>query len=162
MTHADGARVCGSGAAFRGGRRKRSWRCSKSFSAAAMRRPSHSARLEWLVAHGGADRAVFAAPEYARGTLSCVAGAGISQRQYKRFSISLDDSAHPLVAALTNGSSTSFHDQRDLRVPPFGDSPFTAVTVGPRREDDSPALGLLLITPACDPAPCSAMAGRCP
>src|SRR6202521_3397728 len=71
---------------------------------------------EWLVAHGGTDRAVFAAPEYARGPLTCVAGAGISRRQYERFSISLDDSAHPLVAALINGSSTSFRDKRDLRV----------------------------------------------
>src|SRR4029450_6162576 len=57
---------------------------------------------EWLLAHGGAERAIFAATDHSRGSLTAVAGAGVSQRQWKRLSLPLDDSAHPLIKALTN------------------------------------------------------------
>ena len=45
---------------------------------------------EWLVAHAGAERSVFAAPDHARGMLTAIAGAGMSPRQFKRFSLPLD------------------------------------------------------------------------
>ena len=56
---------------------------------------------EWLVAHAGADRCLFTAPDHARGTLSCVAATGVSSRQWKKFCPSLDDPTHPLINALT-------------------------------------------------------------
>jgi len=103
---------------------------------------------EWLVAHAGAQRSLFTAPDHARGTLTCIAAAGISQRQWKKFCPSLDDPTHPLVSALTNGSIVTFHDPQEARTPLFGDAPFTAVKVG--NDNSDIALGLLLISPAAD------------
>jgi len=108
---------------------------------------------EWLVAHSGAERSIFAAPDHVRGALGGIAGAGVSPRQYKKLSIPLDEAGHPLVIALTNGSSISFHSARDARLPMFGDGPFTSVKVGGGGEE--PALGLLLISPPIDAAPAS-------
>ncbi len=90
-----------------------------------------------------------------RGTLDCVAGAGIPPRQLKRFRLSLDDPTHPLVNALTNGSVVSFHGARDSRVRSFGNVPFTAIKVG--RSDNLPALGLMLIGPALQPPHATAL-----
>src|SRR4051812_25131732 len=59
---------------------------------------------EWLVTHTGAERTVFAAPDRTRGMLTAIAGAGVSAKQFKRFSLPLDDPGHPLVGALTNGT----------------------------------------------------------
>jgi signal transduction histidine kinase len=103
---------------------------------------------EWLVTHAGAQRSLFTAPDHSRGTLVCVAAAGISARQWKKFCPSLDDPTHPLVNALTNGSVVTFHDPREARTTMFGDAPFTAVKVGSAGSDI--ALGLLLISPAGD------------
>src|SRR5712692_5253152 len=97
---------------------------------------------EWIVEHAGAQRCLFTAPDHVRGTLSCVAGTGVSSRQWKKFCPSLDDPTHPLVNALSNGAAVSFHGARESRVPLFGDAPFIAVKVGESGED--PALGLLL------------------
>ena len=108
---------------------------------------------EWLVAHTGAERTVFAAADHSRGKLNGIAGAGIAPRQFKRISFSLDDSAHPLIGALTNGSQITFHNPREVRVPVFGDSSFTAVKVG--GGDDDPAMGLILIAPATEAPPAS-------
>ncbi|HEV3216463.1 MAG TPA: ATP-binding protein [Vicinamibacterales bacterium] len=101
---------------------------------------------EWIVAHAGADRCLFTAPDHVRGTLACVAGTGVSARQWKKFCPSLDDPTHPLVNALTNGAVVTFHPTRGSRMPLFGDAPFTAVKVGDNGED--PALGLLLVSHA--------------
>ena len=103
---------------------------------------------EWLLAHSGAERTIFAAPDHARGTLAGIAGAGISSRQLKKLAVPLDDANHPLVSALTNGSIISFHNPRDSRLSVVGDVPFTCVKVGGAAE--TPALGLLLISPATD------------
>ena len=103
---------------------------------------------EWLLTHSGAERTIFAAPDHARGTLAGMAGAGVPQRQLKKFALPLDDSSHPLVNALTNGSSISFHNARDARLSAFGDAPFTAVKIG--GVGDDPAFGLMLISPATD------------
>src|SRR5947207_728062 len=103
---------------------------------------------EWLVAHAGADRCLFTAPDHARGTLSCVAATGVSSRQWKKFCPSLDDPIHPLIGALTNGAIVSFHDARESRSPLFGDAPFSAVKVGNAGEE--PALGLLLVSPVLE------------
>src|ERR1043165_1030744 len=62
------------------------------------------AAIDWLIAYTSAVKAVFAATDTVRGTLGCIAGAGIAPRQFKRFCLSLDDPTHPLVNALTNGS----------------------------------------------------------
>ena len=104
---------------------------------------------DWLVAHTDAEKTIFAAPDHMRGTLDCVAGAGFSPRQLKRFCLSLDDPTHPLVNALTNGSVVSFHGARDSRLRLSGNEPFTAVKVG--RSEEEPALGLILIGPALEP-----------
>src|SRR4051812_10658651 len=72
---------------------------------------------EWLVAYTSARRTLFAAPDPARGLLTAIAGAGMSPRQFKRFSLSLDDASHPLVSALNNGNELTFHNARDLKVP---------------------------------------------
>ena len=85
---------------------------------------------EWLLAHAGAERTVFVAPDHARGALAGIAGAGVPARQLKKFVVSLDDSTHPLVNALTNGSVVSFHNPHDARSSVFGDAPFTSVKVG--------------------------------
>ena len=106
---------------------------------------------EWLVAHVGAERVVFAAPDQVRGTLFGIAGAGVSLRQFKKLSLSLDEAAHPIVSALTNGTAISLHNPRDTRLPLFSDGPFSAVQVG--GGGDSPALGLLLISPAIESPP---------
>jgi signal transduction histidine kinase len=103
---------------------------------------------EWIVAHAGAERCLFTAPDHVRGTLTCVAGAGVSSRQWKKFCPSLDDPTHPLVNALTNGAAVSFHGARESRVPLLGDAPFNAVKVGQNGED--PALGLLLVSPVAE------------
>jgi signal transduction histidine kinase len=104
---------------------------------------------DWLVAHTGAQKILFAATDNARGTLGCIAGSGITPRQFKRFCLSLDDPSHPLINALTNGSIVSFHGTQDSRVTLFGNEPFTAVKVG--RPQDDVALGLMLIGPALEP-----------
>ncbi|HUP39650.1 MAG TPA: hypothetical protein VM115_05990, partial [Vicinamibacterales bacterium] len=103
---------------------------------------------EWLLAHSGAERTIFAAPDHARGTLTGLAGAGIQPRYLKKLVVPLDDVNHPLVSALTNGSVISFHHPRDARVSAIGDVPFTCVKVG--GTGDTPALGLLLISPATE------------
>jgi signal transduction histidine kinase len=106
---------------------------------------------EWLVAHAGAERTVFAAADHARGVLTALAGAGMAPRQFKKIALSLDEPGHPLVKALTNGNAIALHDPREERLPLFGDAPFTSVTVG--RNDDEPALGLLLISPVVGGSP---------
>ena len=98
-------------------------RCSDAAAAA-------QSAAEWIVAHAGAERVVFAAPDRVRGMLFGIAGAGVSPRQFKKLSLSLDEAAHPLVSALTNGTAISFHSPRDTRLPLFGDVPFTSVQVG--------------------------------
>jgi len=103
---------------------------------------------EWLLAHSGAERTVFAAPDHARGVLTGIAGAGIAPRQLKKLALPLDDSSHPLISALTNGSAVSFHNPRDARLSGFGDEPFTSVKIGGAGEH--PALGLMLISPASE------------
>jgi signal transduction histidine kinase len=103
---------------------------------------------EWLVAQAAAERAVFAAADHLRGTLECIAGAGVSPRQYKRFCFSLDDPTHPLINALTNGNLISFHDADEARAPLFADKPFSAVKIGGTAED--PPLGLMLLSPSTD------------
>ena len=80
---------------------------------------------EWLLAHSGADRTVFAAPDHGRGILAGIAGAGVPARQLKKFGVPLDDPNHPLINALTNGSAISFYSARDVQLPVFGDAPFT-------------------------------------
>src|SRR6187431_2600831 len=90
---------------------------------------------DWLIAHTPAEKAVFAATDNVRGTLACIAGAGVPQRQFKRFCLSLDDPTHPLINALSNGSMVSFHGARAARVTLFGIDPFTAVKVARSEED---------------------------
>ena len=46
---------------------------------------------EWLLAHSGAERTIFAAPDHARGTLTGIAGAGIQPRHLKKLAVPLDD-----------------------------------------------------------------------
>ena len=87
---------------------------------------------EWLLAHSGAERTIFAAPDQVRGILTGIAGAGVPARQLKKLALPLDDSSHPLINALTNGSAISFHNPRDARLSVFGDTPFTSVKVGGR------------------------------
>src|SRR5712692_10204596 len=74
---------------------------------------------DWIVAHGGAARCLYAAPDHVRGTLTCVAGTGVSSRQWKKFCPSLDDPTHPLVNALTNCAAVSFYSTREARAPLF-------------------------------------------
>jgi signal transduction histidine kinase len=114
-------------------------RCEDSVSAAQI-------AMEWLLAHTGADRTVFAAPDHVRGTLSGIAGAGVPSRLLKRFMVPLDEHSSPLVNALTNGSAVTFHSLRDSRLGIFGDAPFTSVKVS-GAGDGSP-FGLILIGPA--------------
>ena len=113
---------------------------------------------EWLVAHSGAERTIFAAPDHVRGMLAGIAGAGVPSRQLKKLALPLDDSDHPLISALTNGSAISFHNPRDARLTVFGDTPFTCVKVG--GTDDAPALGLMLISPATDMPTVAVKMGR--
>ena len=105
---------------------------------------------EWLLAHSGAERTIFAAPDQVRGILTGIAGAGVPARQMKKMALPLDDFNHPLISALTNGSAIAFHNPREARVSVLGDAPFTSVKV--RTGDDS-ALGLMLISPATDMTP---------
>src|SRR5688500_11878545 len=105
---------------------------------------------EWLVAHAGADRTIVAAADHGQGKLAGIAGAGVSPRQYKKLSLSLDELDHPLVNALANGSSISFHSSADARLPLFGDTAFTSVKIGGAGDD--PAVGLILISPAVEGA----------
>ncbi|RPI57547.1 MAG: PAS domain-containing hybrid sensor histidine kinase/response regulator [Acidobacteria bacterium] len=120
-------------------------RCSDALTAA-------QSAAEWLLAHSTAERAIFAAPDHARGNLIGIAGAGVTLRQIKRLAVPLDDAGNLLVSALTNGSTVSFHSARDARVALLGDSPFTSVKVGGGAGDDL-ALGLMLISPATDLSP---------
>jgi signal transduction histidine kinase len=100
---------------------------------------------EWLLAHGGAERAIFAATNHSKGTLTGIAGAGVPRRGWKNLSLSLDDSAHPLIKALTNGVPVVRHSRRDARVPVLGDGPFTSLKIG--GSERAPAIGLMLISP---------------
>src|SRR4051812_23085648 len=117
-------------------------RCKDAVSAAQI-------AADWLTTHTGAEKTVFAATDHIRGTLGCIAGSGLTPRQFKRFCLSLDDPTHPLVNALTSGSATAFQGSHDSRVTLFGEGSFTAIRVG--RSEQDPALGLLLVGPA--PAP---------
>jgi PAS domain S-box-containing protein len=119
-------------------------RCADPVSAA-------QSAAEWLLAHSGAERTIFAAPDHIRGMLAGVAGAGVSERQLKKIALPLDNSRHPLVSALTNGSEVSFHSARDARLGMFGDASFTSVKIG--GTGDAPALGLMLISPATSMSP---------
>ncbi|HKY22806.1 MAG TPA: ATP-binding protein [Vicinamibacterales bacterium] len=121
-------------------------RCSDAAGAA-------QSAAEWLVAHAGADRTIFVAPDQVRGTLNGIAGAGVSPRQFRKLSVPLDEATHPLVNALTNGNPVSFHSARAARLSMLGNSSFTAVKVGGDTED--PALGLMLISPAIAAPPTS-------
>ncbi|MEO5739141.1 MAG: ATP-binding protein [Vicinamibacterales bacterium] len=105
--------------------------------------------VEWLLAHSGAERTIFAAPDQVRGILAGIAAAGLPARQAKKFALPLDDTNHPLIRALTltNGSTIAFHNAREARLGVLGDAPFTSVKVG--GSEDS-ALGLMLISPATD------------
>ena len=105
---------------------------------------------EWLLAHSGAERTIFAAPDQARGILTSIAAAGVPARQVKKIALPLDDSNHPLINALTNGSAIAFHNSRDARLSAFGDAPFMSVKVGTGGDS---ALGLILISPATEIAP---------
>jgi PAS domain-containing protein len=116
----------------------------RSTSAAA----AAQAAVRWLAAHAGAKRTVFAAPDHSRGSLTCIAGAGVPQRQLERFCLLLDDPGHPLVGALNGGPAVSPHRSSDSRVALFGGSSFTAVRV--TRTPDEPALGLILLSPPTD------------
>jgi PAS domain-containing protein len=116
-------------------------RCSEPSAAA-------QSAVEWVVAHGGAERSVFVAPDRSHGVLSGIAGAGVSARQYKRIALPLDESSNPIVKALISASALSYHSPRDTALQVFGDVPFTSVKIGGRGED-SP-LGLMLISPAVD------------
>src|SRR5687767_11159087 len=103
---------------------------------------------EWLLAHSGAERTVFAAPDHVRGMLTGIAGAGIAPRHLKKIALPLDNHNHPLIGALTNGSAISLHNPRDAGLTGFGDMPFTSMKVG--GTGDNPAFGLFLISPASD------------
>jgi signal transduction histidine kinase len=103
---------------------------------------------EWLLTHGGAARAIFAATDHSRGALTGIAGAGLSQRQWRKLSLPLDDSSHPLIKALTNGASVAYHSARDARVQALGDNPFASLKVG--GVDQDPAIGLMLVSPTPD------------
>ena len=103
---------------------------------------------EWIVAHTGADRAIFAVADHSRGTLTGIAGVGVSARQLRRLSVNLEEQSQPLVNALMNDSGVTFHHSLDQRLPLFGSGPFTSVRVGGGREDS--ARGLLLISPPID------------
>jgi PAS domain S-box-containing protein len=105
---------------------------------------------EWLLAHSGAERTIFTAPDHARGILTGIAAAGVPARHVKKIALPLDDSTHPLINALTNGSAITVHGPRDSRLSVVGDTPFTSVKIG--AADDS-ALGLMLISPATDMTP---------
>ena len=87
---------------------------------------------EWLLAHSGAERTIFAAPDQLRGILTGIAGAGVPARQMKKMALPLDDFNHPLISALTNGSAVAFHSSREARVSVLGDAPFTSVKVDAR------------------------------
>ena len=100
---------------------------------------------EWLVSHAGAEKSLFAVPDETRGTLSCIAAAGVPERQWKRFSLALDDPTHPIVTALTNGRTVVVHNTTDARLPMLGAAPFESVKVGGDHEE--PAFGLILISP---------------
>jgi signal transduction histidine kinase len=118
---------------------------------------------EWLLAHSGAERTIFAAPDQMRGVLTGIAAAGVPGRQVKKIALPLDDSNHPLVNALTNGSAVAFHNPRDARFSVFGDTPFTSIKVG---TGDNSAFGLILISPATAMTPANAKwvadaLGRC-
>ena len=102
---------------------------------------------EWLRAHSGAERAIFAAPDRVHGILTGIAASGVPMRQAKKLALPLDDSNHPLISALSNGNAMALHNHRDARLGVFGERPFTSVKVA--TADDS-VLGLLLISPATD------------
>jgi signal transduction histidine kinase len=105
---------------------------------------------EWLLAHSGAERTIFAAPDHVRGVLTGIAAAGVPARQVKKIALPLDDSTHPLINALTNGSAITFHGPRDAHLSVFGDAPFTSVRIGTGGDS---ALGLMLISPVTDMTP---------
>jgi PAS domain S-box-containing protein len=102
---------------------------------------------EWLLAHSGAERTIFASPDPVRGILTGIAAAGVPARQMKKIALPLEDSSHPLIRALTNGSSITFHSPREAHLNVFGDTPFTSVKVG---TDEDSVIGLMLISPATD------------
>lgn len=109
--------------------------------------------VEWIVTHTDADRAALVTPDPSQLALRCIAAAGILPRAFRRFALSLDDPAHPLVAALAYGQTLSFRVPHAFaeQMPLFGEASFTAAAVQNRTARGAqPALGLLLISPAID------------
>ena len=81
------------------------------------------ARRSGCVAHSGAERTIFAAADHGRGIAHGIAGAGVPPRQFKKLALPLDDSNHPLINALTNGTAIAFHNPRDARLAPVRRQP---------------------------------------
>jgi PAS domain S-box-containing protein len=114
--------------------------------------------VDWLVAHGAATRIVVAAITSTRAAFEGVAGAGVQPQLVKRLAVSFDGGRDPLVSALTRGRPISFSKTADLaRIPAgialFSGESFTVVPVGRGSDEDLPALGLVLISPARESIP---------
>ncbi|RPH60386.1 MAG: PAS domain-containing sensor histidine kinase, partial [Acidobacteria bacterium] len=85
-----------------------------------------------------------------------LAGAGVQPQLVERLSLSLDGTRDPLVSALTSGRPTSFSGNQDAaRLPSLGAlfsrSSFTVLAIGNQPDEDVPALGVLLVSPASEP-----------
>jgi signal transduction histidine kinase len=110
---------------------------------------------DWLVTHGLAPRVVVAALTPARTGFEGLAGAGVQPQLVQRLSIWLDGPRDPLVAGLMSGRPISFAETNaPTHLVPvttlFPRSSFTAMAIGNQPDEEVPALGLLLISPASE------------
>ena len=112
--------------------------------------------VDWLVTSGSATRVVVAALTPTRTAFEGLAGAGVQPQLVERLSLSLDGTRDPLVSALTSGRPTSFSGNQDAARLPllgalFSRASFTVLAIGNQPDEDVPALGVLLVSPASEP-----------
>ncbi len=113
--------------------------------------------VDWLVTTGSATRVVVAALTPTRTAFEGLAGAGVQPQLVERLSLSLDGARDPLVSALTSGRPTSFSGNQDACTTAvvgrtlFSRSSFTVLAIGNQPDEDVPALGVLLVSPASEP-----------
>jgi signal transduction histidine kinase len=101
--------------------------------------------VDWLTANSGVEQAIVAVQDPLSGHVLLVAEAGVSSAAIVDFTVSREDTAHPLVHALANREPTYFESTPTSFHSPLT-APFHAIPL--HGEDDERADGLLLAAAA--------------
>jgi PAS domain S-box-containing protein len=98
--------------------------------------------IDWLIAHSEVQQALVAVAEPGTGQLLLVAEHGVSSSAIVDFAITLDETSHPLIKALTRPDAAYFEGPSPAFRSPIEGTPFHAIPL--RSEEDATSYGLLL------------------